>query len=154
MGRRTGTRTTRQLKAVLEEMERFGSKHFHPTAAEVYSAVKKRLPRISLATVYRNLEKLAEQGEILKLSVPNAAARFDANTEPHHHIRCIVCGRVDDLPADISVKLPRGMSEVEGYEVVGYSVEVIGICKRCRSKGRRRKATKRGATLQSKRKGV
>ena len=125
-------RMTRQGKAILKVMRRFARERYHPTADEVYRAVKRELPRISLPTVYRNLERLAEQGEIRKLDIPNFAARFDGETKQHHHIRCVVCGRVDDLPFKIRVRLPADAAVVEGYEVIGHNAELLGVCRRCR----------------------
>ena len=69
----------------------------HPTADEVYQVVRKRLPRISLGTVYRNLDVLSESGEISRLDRCGAQYRFDGDLEQHYHIRCSSCGRVDDI---------------------------------------------------------
>ena len=122
---------TRQKQAVLVEMARLRELRLHPTVDEVFAAVRQKLPRISLATVYRNLERLAEQGAIRKIDVPNAPMRFDGNTEPHHHVRCLSCGMVDDLPQDISLDVRPGVTEVRGYRVVGCCIEVVGLCPDC-----------------------
>lgn len=84
-------RLTTQRQIILEELEKVTS---HPTANEVYDMVRKRLPRIGLGTVYRNLELMAETGIILKIEVGGTQKRFDATTHPHYHIRCISCGKV------------------------------------------------------------
>lgn len=85
---------TIQRQTICEELCKLTS---HPTADELYDIVKKRMPQISLGTVYRNLEQLAECGVILKLETAGRQKRFDGNPAPHHHIRCKVCGAVRDL---------------------------------------------------------
>ena len=104
----------------------------HPTAAILYENVRERLPRISLGTVYRNLEVLTRTGLIQKLDIPGSEARFDGNPASHYHIRCAQCGRVDDahdIPYD-PVKV--SFDKLNGYEILGYRFEFIGICPTCR----------------------
>jgi Fur family ferric uptake transcriptional regulator len=86
---------TRQRQIILEELRKADT---HPSADEVYETVRKRLPRISLGTVYRNLEILSELGEIQKLELGGDLKRFDRKPNKHYHIRCMNCGRVDDAP--------------------------------------------------------
>lgn len=69
----------------------------HPTADTVYMYIKKSFPNISLGTVYRNLNLLSEQGEILKVNCQDGSDRFDGNYKPHYHFLCNECGRVFDL---------------------------------------------------------
>jgi Fe2+ or Zn2+ uptake regulation protein len=87
-------RLTPQRQVILEELAKVKT---HPTANEVYDMVRKRLPRIGLGTVYRNLELMADNGMILKLEVGGSQKRFDATTNLHYHIRCTCCGKVDDM---------------------------------------------------------
>ncbi|NNK14655.1 MAG: transcriptional repressor, partial [Desulfofustis sp.] len=82
-------RLTPQRQVILEELAKVKT---HPTANEVYDMVRKRLPRIGLGTVYRNLELMADNGMILKLEVGGSQKRFDATTDLHYHIRCTGCG--------------------------------------------------------------
>lgn len=117
---------------ILEELRKVKN---HPTADTIYEMVRRRLPRISLGTVYRNLEVLAEHGEILKLNVGGAKMRFDGNTSEHCHIRCVVCGRVDDLPVKPVVTLEESNS-ICGYEILGHKVIFYGRCPECRKKDR------------------
>ena len=128
---KAATRNTQQRQVVLETLREMGG---HPTAAELYEVARRRLPKISLGTVYRNLEFLAKNGDIRKLLGSGTEARFDACLDPHYHVRCIQCGRVDnaqDLPID-----PVGTVEtsVEGYEICGHHFELSGICPECRQK--------------------
>ena len=69
----------------------------HPTADTVYLHVRKTFPKISLGTVYRNLNLLADTGEALKITTPDGGVRFDATTTPHYHVLCCKCGCVQDL---------------------------------------------------------
>src|SRR5262249_59374589 len=76
----------------------------HPTADWVYRQARRRLPRISLGTVYRNLKRLAEEGLIREIHAGGHPARFDGNTGRHYHIRCLGCGRVNDPPMSVDVR--------------------------------------------------
>ena len=123
-------RNTPQRRIVLEELRKVTS---HPTAVELYELVRNRLPKISLGTVYRNLDLLAEWGAIQKLTFGGREARFDGNADRHYHARCLRCGRVDDLhglPAQSTVKEPK---EVGGYEILGHRLEFVGNCPDCRN---------------------
>ncbi len=122
---------TRQRTVILEELRKSRS---HPTADELYARVRRRLPRISLGTVYRNLDVLAERGIIEKLVVGGSQKRFDADTEHHHHVRCLGCGRVQDVPVGGAAAIGAALPEVEGYEITGYRLEFLGHCHRCRKR--------------------
>jgi Fur family transcriptional regulator, ferric uptake regulator len=122
-------RNTRQRQVILDELQGLPS---HPTAAELYAIVRRKLPRISLGTVYRNLDLLARVGMIQKLDLAGTEARFDGNVARHDHLRCVRCGRVDDvsaLPLDLSGGTANDCS---GYEILGHRLEFFGICPRCR----------------------
>lgn len=110
-------RMTAQRRVVLEELERSGS---HPSADELYERVRERLPRISLATVYRNLELLAEKGLIRRLELGGTQMRFDAKTAAHYHLRCVGCGRVEDAPVEVFEDVERQVSRRSDYSVVGH----------------------------------
>ncbi|MCP4572524.1 MAG: transcriptional repressor [bacterium] len=122
--RRRNTPQRATILAKLEEM------HTHPTATELYAEVKERLPRISLGTVYRNLEVLREDGLIHKMEFGLADARFDACLEPHDHIRCTGCGAVSDIPATDRPFTPA-LPTAAGFEVMGYRLEYYGLCPVC-----------------------
>lgn len=123
----TQTRMTRQRAVILEELRKLKS---HPTADELYSIVRERLPRISLGTVYRNLDFLADTGEILKLEAAGSTKRFDGDTSWHQHVRCIHCGRIGDIMTPRPAPDVEGLN-VEGFTIVGARVEYDGICERC-----------------------
>lgn len=123
-------RLTTQRQIILEELGKVKS---HPTANEVYDMVRKRLPRIGLGTVYRNLELMAETGIILKLEVGGTQKRFDATIAPHYHIRCLSCGKVDDIEIPVMADIDKTAADISKYQVLGHHVEFSGICNDCSS---------------------
>lgn len=122
-------RMTRQRRIILEEL---GANRTHPTASEVYELVRRRLPRISLGTVYRNLELLSEQGLVRKLELGNSQRRFDAVTENHYHVRCVKCGRIEDAPIEPVMTLENAVRGATDYEIIGHRLEFMGLCPACR----------------------
>ena len=121
-------RLTTQRQIILEEL---GKVKTHPTANEVYDMVRKRLPRIGLGTVYRNLELMSETGIILKLEVGGTQKRFDATVDPHYHIRCLSCGKVDDIEIPVIEEINKAAAEASQYQVLGHHIEFSGICSEC-----------------------
>jgi Fe2+ or Zn2+ uptake regulation protein len=104
----------------------------HPTADGVYAEARKRMPTISLKTVYQTLNDLAEMGEIHDLDLGTGSSRFDPNVSPHHHLVCTTCGKVRDVPTEMaSVGLPPG--EVQGFVVDAAEVVFRGLCASCRA---------------------
>ena len=132
MPRKLQRRNTPQRRVVLEELQRVTS---HPTAVELYEIVRHRLPKISLGTVYRNLDLLTELGTIQKLDPGGTEARFDGRTDCHDHVRCVHCGRVDDFPRPAEEPLKDEPKEIGGYQILGHRLEFVGICPDCRVQG-------------------
>lgn len=138
-------RMTEQRRVILETLRDLKT---HPTADALYAAVRRRLPRISLGTVYRNLDELARCGLIRKLDTVGASARFDGDTDAHWHVRCLGCGRLDDVHVRPASVFTDAVSGATGYEVRGYRLEFEGLCPECRIKkvkngahgGKRRKS--------------
>ncbi len=122
---------TKQRKIILEELQKVRS---HPSANEVYALVRRRLPRISLATVYRNLELLAAAGLIQKLALAGSQKRFDGTVENHYHIRCLQCERVDDVALEPLPLVEEALATLSGYQLVGHRLEFFGICPRCQER--------------------
>ena len=121
-------RMTRQRKVILEALRQMKS---HPCAEEIYEMVRKRLPKISLGTVYRNLEILADIGEIQQLHYGGTLKRFDGNPENHYHIRCTCCGRIEHAPLDSVEPVENGLQEKTDYKIIGHRLEFIGLCPEC-----------------------
>ncbi len=117
---------TRQRKVIMEELQKV---HNHPTADQVYDLVRRRIPRISLATVYRNLDVLSESGVILKLELGCAQRRYDGDMRPHYHVRCVRCGKVGDVFIP-PISVPD-VGPVEHFSVEGHRVEFFGVCDEC-----------------------
>jgi Fur family ferric uptake transcriptional regulator len=122
------TRMSKQRKVILQVLEKSDG---HPTADDVYNAVRKKLPRISLGTVYRNLEILSSAGKIQRVQLGGPQMRFDTCLEDHAHIRCLECGRIDDIPIDPLNPCEDDIHKHTGYQVVGSCVEFTGICPDC-----------------------
>jgi len=122
-------RNTRQRQVILEELQGLKT---HPTAADLYMRVRRRLPKISLATVYRTLESLAAMGVIRKLETTGRESRFDGNLEPHHHLRCRVCGCFEDVHEIPSAEVYDGLNDWNGWQISGIRVEYSGVCPGCR----------------------
>lgn len=128
----TSLRMTKQRQVILEELRAVTS---HPTADEMYDMVRRRLPNVSLGTVYRNLEMLADSGVVQKLDVGGSKKRFDGNVAVHYHLRCLGCGRVDDVELDIDIDLEKMAAAVTDYAIHRYRLEFIGHCPACKGKG-------------------
>lgn len=124
-------RMTTQRKVILEELRKLDT---HPSADEIYEVVRLRLPRISLGTVYRNLDVLSELGEIQKLELSGSLKRFDWDTNKHYHIRCIGCNRVEDAPVAPLNQLEDELYDTTVFEIVGHNLEFIGLCPKCSRK--------------------
>jgi Fe2+ or Zn2+ uptake regulation protein len=124
-------RMTQQRKIILEEVRKVNT---HPSADEIYEMVRLRLPRISLGTVYRNLEILSELGEIQKLQLSGSLKRFDWNTKKHYHIRCVRCNRVDDVPIAPLNQIEDEVYESTVFEIIGHNLEFVGLCPKCSKK--------------------
>jgi Fur family peroxide stress response transcriptional regulator len=85
-----------------------------------------------LATVYKSLETLVECGLAVKLSYSDGSARYDGRTDPHHHARCLSCGRVTDVGGDVAAAEIDALSaRATGFKVTGYSLELSGYCSAC-----------------------
>jgi Fur family ferric uptake transcriptional regulator len=119
---------TRQRTVILEELRKVNT---HPSADEVYAMVRKRLPRISLGTVYRNLEILSETGEIQKLELGCTLKRFDGTAQNHYHLRCLRCDRVVDAPVKVNPRLDEDLKAATDFQIIGHKLEFIGICPEC-----------------------
>src|SRR5262245_66633143 len=118
MRRATHKRATRQLEAVFQALHGDSS---HPFADEIYRRVRKKLPRISLATVYRNLQRLVEDGKIRTVLLGERVARYDPETSDHDHFICESCGRVQDLFLERyrQVEIGRASCRTRGESRVG-----------------------------------
>jgi Fur family transcriptional regulator, ferric uptake regulator len=124
-------RMTNQREIILLELMK---SQRHLTADELYDIVKRVMPRISLATVYRNLEILSEAKMIGKLEISGRQKRFDYDPFDHDHIYCVACHRVDNLLMAHKELTAEEFGAVAGYSVTGYRLEIVGVCPECQRK--------------------
>jgi len=120
-------RATRQMAAVYDVLS---AALDHPTAEVLCARVRGRLPRVSLGTIYRNLDKLREQGRVRVLRLDGGEAHFDARTEAHDHFACLRCGAVQDLPGAPSAT-PVDETRTAGCVVQWQTTAYYGHCSDC-----------------------
>ena len=125
------TRMTKQRKAILRVLKNTTS---HPTADWIYEKVKKDIPNISLGTVYRNLNVLAEHGKIRVLDYGSNHSRYDGNPDHHYHFRCEKCGGVFDLDIDFEIDLNEKINQKTEFIANSHRLEFSGICADCQQK--------------------
>jgi Fur family transcriptional regulator, peroxide stress response regulator len=135
--RRQGVKATHQRTEILRELAGTGE---HPDAETLYARVRRRIPALSLDTVYRTLHLLEEQGVVARVGSLKDRARFDANPERHHHFVCRECGRIADFYSTMLDRLPPPREVAEMGRVDGVHVELRGRCRKCESGARMRKA--------------
>lgn len=107
----------------------------HPSADEIYQAIKPTFPMLSLNTVYYTLSSLKEAGLAWEVPVEHGPSRYDANMDHHHHIICLTCGKIDDFYDEALDSLTPSGGNVHGYEIRSHRVEFHGYCAPCRTKG-------------------
>ena len=118
---------SRQREAILEELR---SRYDHPTAEELYLSLKPNMPNLSLGTVYRNLNLLADEGIIMKIS-SDGADRFDATKENHYHMLCTKCGRLYDINFPLLDGIEEKAQSVADCQITSHQLTFIGVCKDC-----------------------
>lgn len=132
--RERGLRVTPQRQAMVEFLKENTT---HPTAETIYHEMLKLFPRISFATVYKNLETLVETNYIQKLDIDPHRERFDPCITPHHHFYCKVCGGVFDVVYDGNDQPCMDLltiKSINGHQVDAIDINYKGVCKECREK--------------------
>jgi Fur family peroxide stress response transcriptional regulator len=122
-------RKSKQRERILEYLR---SNNSHPTAQRIYEDLLPEFPSLSLGTVYRNLNILAEQGQIRKLQYGSTFDRFDAVTGSHYHFVCRRCGRVYDLPLEHDPELEQRAAAETEHQVEDHRVDFFGVCAQCK----------------------
>ena len=130
----SGVKLTHQRTEIFRELAKSGD---HPDADAIWRGVRKRVPTLSLDTVYRTLWLLLRLGLITSLGPSREGAKFDANMQPHHHFVCSVCGMTRDFYSEAFDNLEAPQSARFLGEVETTHVEVRGVCGRCAGKNRR-----------------
>ena len=126
-----GLAATHQRQIVYEAVV---SSHGHRSPEQIYAVVRRRVPSISLATVYNNLRLFVEHGLLREVSPHASTLRVDGNLKPHHHVVCSRCKIVEDIEGDF-IDFERLSPLVpDGFDLTQPVVEVFGLCRRCRAK--------------------
>lgn len=124
-----GHRLTPQRAAILRILV---LSHDHPSIEQVYHQIKEQFPMTSLATVYKTVTMLKQEGEILELGFANGSTRYDGNHPyPHPHLICIRCHRIIDLEGQTLDQLVLQSAEKYGYRLVTHRLDLFGICPSC-----------------------
>lgn len=126
------TRNTVQKSIVLQALNELAN---HPTADAVYDHVRASHPSISKATVYRVLNKMSDEDQVLRVRINNGADHFDHQVFPHYHVRCIECGRVDDVIIPLLSAVEEQAAKASAYLITGCSLQFDGICPACQAAG-------------------
>lgn len=124
-------RNSRQRTLVFDALK---ASHEHPSAEEIYLAVKEQMPDISLGTVYRNLNLLEQMRMVNRIHTGVSGDRFDAVVSEHPHIICTKCGRVADIAccideeiAQLREKLQKSAAQIEALQIMAW-----GVCDHCK----------------------
>ena len=129
--RRQGVKATHQRTEILRELA--GSEE-HPDAETILTRVRQRVPAISVDTIYRTLRLLEDSGVIARVGSMRDRARFDANTDRHHHFVCTECEMIGEFYSDAMDQFPVPQEVSEMGSVEGVYVELRGICRKCKQK--------------------
>lgn len=122
------TRNTLQKQIVLESLQ---SLNTHPGVEELYADIATKHPTISKATVYRNLHRLAEEGQVVQIAVPGDVFRYDGCTSLHYHFRCNSCGNIYDLDIEGIDGIEETVANRYGYQVDRHEIVFTGRCLAC-----------------------
>lgn len=136
------TRNTVQKSIVLQALNELAN---HPTADAVYDRVHASHPSISKATVYRVLNKMSDEDQVLRVRINNGADHFDHQVFPHYHVRCIECGRVDDVIIPLLSEVEEQAAEASSYLITGCSLQFDGVCPACQAAGLGKETAVHGA---------
>ena len=112
-------RKTIQCALVLEAVNRL---RCHATADEIYEELVQEHPNIGRGTVYRNLKRLCEMGDIRKREIPGGADRFDHLCGNHYHAKCLKCGRVFDVDMDYIADMEKSIKDPHGFVFTGHDI--------------------------------
>lgn len=122
---------SRQRDIILETLK---ENVVHPTAEYLYGVLKEKEPSISKATLYRNLNQLADKGMIKKIDGLETSSHFDHNTHEHYHFICDECKRVFDVPVEVAPNVVQRTEQETGFTVKGYDIAIHGICNQCKER--------------------
>jgi len=110
----------------------------HPSPEAIYEKVCRKIPAISLATVYKNLHTFLESGMLREVSLHYGSLRLETNEEPHHHLVCVRCKSITDLDEDSLAPVRLKEQFPQGFQVKRIAVDVLGVCPKCASREARK----------------
>ncbi len=125
-------RNSAQRNIILEELKKTKS---HPTADSLFKTVRRRVPSISFGTVYRNLNFLRNQGQILELTCGRYSCRYDGNIQNHYHFFCFRCQKLFDLDEPVLNNLDNKVSKNLRAVVKYHRIDFYGYCGECKKGG-------------------
>jgi Fur family peroxide stress response transcriptional regulator len=129
--KKAGLRLTPQRIAICKLL---AESHQHPTAADLYAALKPDYPSLSLATVYNTLDTLVAQGKVNVLGdAGDGKVHFDADTTPHINLACIHCHQIIDVASDLVTRIDQEIGTTSGYTLLGSRVIYYGLCPSCQA---------------------
>jgi Fur family peroxide stress response transcriptional regulator len=129
-----GLAATHQRQVIYETVQHSPG---HPSPEAIYEKVQKRIPSISLATVYKNLKTFLDRGMLQEVSLHHGSLRIETNRHPHHHLVCTDCKKIVDLD-EREMETPRlNEKSLRGFEVKRISIDVLGLCAACAAKSKR-----------------
>ncbi len=121
---------TPQRMAIIDVLK---DNHTHPSVEEIYQKLAPRYPTISYATIYKTLETLCEIEEIIEVNIEPHKKRYDPFTHPHHHFRCLSCGKIEDVSLE-DVAFPQIPADVKKkYGIMHATLYLYGLCPACRA---------------------
>jgi Fur family peroxide stress response transcriptional regulator len=136
--RRHGLAATHQRQLIYETLMSLTG---HPSPEMVYERVRRKIPSISLATVYKNLHTFVERGVLREVSLHHGSLRVDANHEPHHHAVCMKCKSIVDIQEEALTPIRLRGAPPAGFQVERFAVDVLGICAACAARSHRPRKT-------------
>jgi len=119
---------TKQKKVILDILRSVDS---HPTAEWIYNKAKEQIPDLSLGTVYRNLNLLRDNGEIMELNYGSEQSHYDGNAKNHYHFKCSQCGNIYDVDLGLIRNIESKAENRSGHKIEGHRLEFYGICRDC-----------------------
>lgn len=125
---RHGLAATHQRQVIYETVMSLPG---HPSTEAIFDKARQRIPSISLATVYKNVQVFLEKGVFQEVSFHHGSLRLEANRQPHHHFVCTRCKQITDLEEDKFEPVRLRRSLPKGFQVQRFAVDVLGICDAC-----------------------
>lgn len=121
-----GLKLTPQRLAILDYLEK---NREHPSAEDIYNALKEKFPSMSFATVYNTLEVLVEKGLVKELGIDSQKRRYDPDTSIHHHFLCKKCGKILDIESKYHIQIP---DEIKDCQIIDFQIVFYGVCPECK----------------------